>query len=157
MRYVILVKFTFAFLFLSEVIFLDVYNVVYVMWTVIPGPLTNASLVAQTVGVCLQCRRPGFNPWVGKISRRRKWQPTPVFWKIPWMEEPGRLQFMGSQRVGCDWATSLLFFSAVLYNIVHQETRAHWECYSWKKTLHRDCQLVPLSIHKLPLFHLDHD
>ena len=23
-------------------------------------------------------------------------------WKIPWMEEPGRLQSMGSQRVGCD-------------------------------------------------------
>ena len=23
--------------------------------------------------------RPGFNPWVGKISWRRKWQPTPVF------------------------------------------------------------------------------
>ena len=21
-------------------------------------------------------------------------------WKIPWMEEPGRLQFMGSHRVG---------------------------------------------------------
>ena len=21
-------------------------------------------------------------------------------WKVPWMEEPGRLQFMGSQRVG---------------------------------------------------------
>ena len=28
-------------------------------------------------------------------------------WKIPWMEEPGRLQSMGSQRVGHDWATSL--------------------------------------------------
>ena len=27
---------------------------------------------------CLQCRRPGFNPWVGKILWRRKWQPTPV-------------------------------------------------------------------------------
>ena len=24
-------------------------------------------------------RRPGFNPWVGKISQRRKWLPTPVF------------------------------------------------------------------------------
>ena len=23
-------------------------------------------------------------------------------WKIPWTEEPGRLQFMGSQRVGYD-------------------------------------------------------
>ena len=27
--------------------------------------------------VC-QCRRRGFNPWVGKIPWRRKWQPTPV-------------------------------------------------------------------------------
>ena len=28
-------------------------------------------------------------------------------WKIPWMEEPGRLQSMGSRRVGQDSATSL--------------------------------------------------
>ena len=28
-------------------------------------------------------------------------------WKIPWMEKPGSLQSMGSQRVGHDWATSL--------------------------------------------------
>ena len=28
--------------------------------------------------VRLQCGRPGFNPWVGKISWRRKWQPPPV-------------------------------------------------------------------------------
>ena len=28
-------------------------------------------------------------------------------WRIPWMEEPGRLQSTGSQRVGHDWATSL--------------------------------------------------
>ena len=26
-----------------------------------------------------QCRTQGFNPWVGKIPWRRKWQPTPVF------------------------------------------------------------------------------
>ena len=30
-------------------------------------------------------------------------------WRIPWREEPGRLQSMGSQRVGHDWATSLHF------------------------------------------------
>ena len=29
-------------------------------------------------------------------SRRRQWQPTPVLWKIPWTEELGRLQSMGS-------------------------------------------------------------
>ena len=28
-------------------------------------------------------------------------------WKIPWTEEPGGLQSMGSLRVGHDWATSL--------------------------------------------------
>ena len=27
----------------------------------------------------LQCRRPGFHPLMGKISWRREWQPTPVF------------------------------------------------------------------------------
>ena len=43
------------------------------------------------------CRRYGFDPWVGKIPWRRKW-------KIPWTEEPGGLQSMGSQRVGHDLA-----------------------------------------------------
>ena len=29
-------------------------------------------------GICLQCARPGFDPWVGKIPWRRKRQPTPA-------------------------------------------------------------------------------
>ena len=29
--------------------------------------------------ICLQCGRPGFDPWVGKSPWRRAWQPTPVF------------------------------------------------------------------------------
>ena len=32
----------------------------------------------KSVGICLQCGRPGFVPWVGKIPWRRKWQPTPA-------------------------------------------------------------------------------
>ena len=31
-------------------------------------------------------------------------------WKIPWTEEPGRLQSMGLQRVRHNWTTSLSFF-----------------------------------------------
>ena len=31
-------------------------------------------------------------------------------WRIPWMEEPGGLQSMGSRRVGHNWATSLSLF-----------------------------------------------
>ena len=57
--------------------------------------------------ICLQCGRPGFDPWVGKKPWRRAWQPTPVFLpgESPWTEEPGRLQSMGSQRVRHDWVT----------------------------------------------------
>ena len=32
-------------------------------------------------------------------------------WKVPWAEEPGRLQSMGSLRVGHDWETSLSLFT----------------------------------------------
>ena len=32
-------------------------------------------------------------------------------WKLPWTEEPGSLQSMGSQGVGQDWATSLSLFT----------------------------------------------
>ena len=44
-------------------------------------------------------------------------------WRIPWTEEPGRLQSMGSLRVGHDWATSLLLF-----------TFMHWRR-KWQPTL----------------------
>ena len=37
-----------------------------------------------------QCRRCGFNPWIGNMPCRRKWQPAPVF--LRGTEEPGRLQ-----------------------------------------------------------------
>ena len=40
----------------------------------------GASLVAQTLKrISLQCRRPEFDPWVGKIPWKTEWQPSPVF------------------------------------------------------------------------------
>ena len=35
-------------------------------------------------------------------------------WRIPWMEKPGRLQSMGSLRVGHDWETSLSLFTFMI-------------------------------------------
>ena len=51
-----------------------------------------SSLVVQLV-ICPQCRRPGFNPCVGKIPCRREQLPTPVFW-------PGEFHGLYSPR-GC--------------------------------------------------------
>ena len=35
--------------------------------------------MTQWYRICLQCRRHGFDPWVGKIPWRRKWQPSLVY------------------------------------------------------------------------------
>ena len=43
-------------------------------------------------------------------------------WKIPWTEEPGRLQSMGSRRVRRDWATSLSLFTFMLWRRKWQPT-----------------------------------
>ena len=41
------------------------------------------------------------------LEKEMATHPSILAWKIPWMEKPGRLQSMGSQRVGHDSATSL--------------------------------------------------
>ena len=43
-------------------------------------------------------------PWTGKAMAPHS---STLAWKIPWTEEPGRLQSMGSLRVRHDSATSL--------------------------------------------------
>ena len=45
-------------------------------------------------------------------------------WKIPWTEEPGRLQSMGSLRVGHDWVTSLSLFTFMHWRRKWQPTPA---------------------------------
>ena len=43
-------------------------------------------------------------------------------WKIPWTEEPGRLQPMGSLGVGHDWANSLSLFTFMHWRRKRQPT-----------------------------------
>ena len=45
--------------------------------------------------------------WEDPLEKEMAIHYSTIAWKIPWTEEPGRLQFMGSQRVGHDRATSL--------------------------------------------------
>ena len=50
-------------------------------------------------------------------------------WKLPWTEEPGRLQSMGSQRVGHDWATSLSLFH---FPELEKEMATHSSVLAWR-------------------------
>ena len=49
-------------------------------------------------------------------------------WKIPWTEEPGGLQSMGSQRVGHNWATSFTFH----FHALEKEMATHSSVLAWR-------------------------
>ena len=64
----------------------------------------RTSLVAQTVKHLstmpeTQVRSLG---WEDPLQKEMAIHSSTISWKIPWTEEPGRLQSMGSQRVGHD-------------------------------------------------------
>ena len=45
--------------------------------------------------------------WVDSLEEEMATHSSILAWRIPWTEEPGGLQSMGSQRIRHDWATSL--------------------------------------------------
>ena len=60
-----------------------------------------ASLVAQTV-----MNLPAMQEtWVRSLGLGMATHSSILAWRVPWTEEPGRLQSMGLQRVGYDWVT----------------------------------------------------
>ena len=72
----------------------------------------GTSLVAQTV----KCLPIMWETWVWSLGQEDPLEKemathsSTLAWKIPWTEEPGGLQSMGSQRVGHDWETKLSNF-----------------------------------------------
>ena len=61
-------------------------------------------IVAQAGRNLLAKEETGLDPWVGRIPLEEGMaaHPSVLAWKIPWTEEPGRLQSTGSQGVGHD-------------------------------------------------------
>ena len=54
-----------------------------------------------------------------------------LVWKIPWMEEPGRLRPMGSLRVRHDWASSLSLFT-FHFHALEKEMATHSSVLAWR-------------------------
>ena len=70
---------------------------------------TTESIISSVLSIL-------YGPTVTFLEKAMAPHSSTVAWKIPWMEEPGKLQSMGSLRVGHDWATSLSL-----------STFMHWE------------------------------
>ena len=81
-----------------------------------------------------QCRRHGFDPWVGKIPWRKKWLPTPVF--LPRKSQGQRslagYRPWGHKRVRHDLVTEHTSISVnTVFNCLAGPSFLHW-CHFWR-------------------------
>ena len=71
-----------------------------------PHQYSWASLMAQMVNNLPALQEAWLWSWVLKMLDEGTAAPSSILsWRIPWTEEPGRLQPMGLQRVGHDWVS----------------------------------------------------
>ena len=79
------------------------------LWNLRVYPSLSALLAAQMVKhlPTMWETRVRFLGWEDPLGKEMATHSSILAWKIPWTEDPGRLQSMGLQRVGHDWATSL--------------------------------------------------
>ena len=63
----------------------------------------------------------GLIPWIRNISPEEEMATHSSIraWRIPWTEEPGSLQSLGSQRVGHDWASNAFTFKLLVVENRH--------------------------------------
>ena len=78
-----------------------------------------ASLVAQTVKNPPAMRETWVRSlgWEELLEEEMATHSSLLAWRIPWTEEPGRLQSMGLQRVGHNWETNTFTFTEKMLNI----------------------------------------
>ena len=88
----------------------------------------SASLVAQRVQRLSAVQETWVQSLGGEdpLEKEMATHSSTLAWKIPWTEEPGRLQPMGSQRVGQDWATSLSFLLSWCSALSRGSLAAQW-------------------------------
>ena len=87
------------------------------VFTSISFALGGSSLVAQTVRhlPTVQETRVQSLGWEDLLEKEMATQSSILAWKIPWMEEPGRLQSMGSQRVGTRLSDFTFTFTSISF------------------------------------------
>ena len=96
-------------------------------YSCLKNSMYRGSWWAQLVKNLPAMRETWFDPWVGKIPWRREWltHSSILAWRIPWTEEPVRLQSMGSQRVRNDWATFTAFKISLRGDTSNKESAYH--------------------------------
>ena len=105
----------------------------------------------RLLSVCLQWGRPGFDPWVGKIPWRRKWQSTPAL--LPGKSH-GQRSLVGYSPWGCKESERFrfhFFTLGVVNSVFHDMRRFLWIVFQSDCTIshsHQQYLRVPVSPHR---------
>ena len=91
-------------------------------WVSIPFFMRSSPPRNWTLVSCIAGRL--FTIWaIKEVEKAMAPHSSALAWEIPWTEEPGRLQFMGWQRVGHNWVTSLSLFTFMHWRRKWQPTQ----------------------------------
>ena len=85
--------------------------------------------------------------WEDPLEKEMATHSSILAWRIPWMEEPGGLQFMGLQRVGHNWVTSLT------HSLTHS-LNPFWVnfCEGYRVCVYFFCPFFSFFLHVMPDF-----
>ena len=125
-----------------------------------------ASLVAQMIKNLLAVQQTQVQSldWEDLLEKGMASHSSILAWRIPWTEDPGKLQSMGSQRVGHDWANNTTTSDAMNKKSVGMARTAqdmvpfpfHKEKVLWGPTLLPGCWLRGQAVQFVKIHQAEH-
>ena len=112
----------------SVLVWVMIYTLTYVHTPFLQGLLSNRASLVQMVKNLPAVRKTWVQPpsQEDHLEKKMATHSSILAWRIPWAEEPGRLQSMGSQRIEHNWATNTFIPTRPIYQQVSK----------WQRLLH---------------------
>ena len=96
-------KITFRFTLIKNSLFINYCDILVFLSSLVPQTVKNLPAIQE-----FQIQSLG---WEGLLQKGMATHSSILAWRIPWTEEPGRLQSMEQQRVRRDWTTNTHTYS----------------------------------------------
>ena len=107
--------------------------------------LDRVSLVARTIKNQPTRQETGDQSlgWEDPLEKEMATNSTILAWRIPWTEEPGRLQFMGSKRVRYNWGTNTFTFKPLYSWFFMSHSLVVVKGLAWLNDAYESCHAGP--------------
>ena len=104
--------------------------------------------VQQWLSQCRRCKRCRFNPWGQEdpLEEEMATHSSILAWEIPWTEEPGGLQSMGSHRVGHNWVTEHIWARCRREKCFKDQNSSHSDCLDFLFELSKELTWCTIAV-----------